>query len=72
MTDSVPKRHIEPLFLSKHKPLGSVGTLRCLLAGILALIVAGLIAVAIYRINVSFAGQPEKAVKIVGILFAIL
>ncbi|MGB7208302.1 MAG: hypothetical protein WBD27_06565 [Pyrinomonadaceae bacterium] len=72
MTDSVTKRHIEPLFLSKDKRPESAVTLKCLIAGIMALLVAGLIAMAVYRINVAFAGQPEKAVKIVGILFAIL
>ena len=71
MTDLISERPIEPLFLRKNEGV-SVGTLRCLAAGVLALTAAGLIAMAVYQINSSFAGQPEKAVKIVGILFAVL
>lgn len=71
MTKAVRKRPIEPLFFSKDEP-ALLGTLKCLASGILAIMAAGLIAIAVYCINTQFVGQPEKAVKIVGVLFAIL
>ena len=71
MLDSLSERGGRELVLQKHETRIS-GAVKGLAAGVLSLGLAGLIAVAVYNVNIYFAGQPEKAAKAVAVLFGLL